>query len=295
MDAAEASDGFSPISDQAFIAASRGERELSRFDAENDDAVAFGVVGEGELDLVVRPDARGRGVGSTAIAELLGESDRGRELRAWAHGENPSATAILERSGFRPVRELLRMTLDPSQLPTAAEDPVAPRQFDGGFRTAFYDPASSTQATDWVRVNAAAFADHPEQGKMTVDDFTSLTREEWFAPDDLILCFTANSDETNGDERLAAYAWVKTLRDAPNEHDATGTRTSCELYAIGVHPDHAGHGLGRALLDTVLDRMAQHRPERVSLYVDGDNERAVDLYVRNGFEIEQRSTQWLRG
>ena len=298
MTTAEAHDGFSPISDQAFIAASRGERELSRFDSEETKAVAFSVVGEGELDLVVRPDARGRGVGSTVIAELLGQAARFGELRAWAHGENPAATELLERSGFTPVRELLRMVLDPVDLPAAPDSAVSPTEYADGFHTAPFDPEVPAQAEEWVRVNAAAFADHPEQGKMTLGDFTSLTHEEWFDAEDLTLCYSREGTPTDPAGHVAGYAWVKTIVERPAPTDASPQteteQTSCELYAIGVHPDYAGHGLGRALLESVLKRMAQHAPSRVSLYVDGENERAVDMYVRYGFEVEQRSTQWLR-
>jgi mycothiol synthase len=40
--------------------------------------------------------------------------------------------------------------------------------------------------------------------------------------------------------------------------------------------------------------MSTHSPDRITLYVDGDNTNAVALYERAGFEIEQRSTQYLR-
>ena len=298
MSDAAAHDGFSPISDQAFIAAERGERELHRFDGDDEEAVAFAVIGGGELDVVVHPEARAEGVGSTVIAKLLGEAPVVGELRAWAHGENPAATTLLERSGFVPVRELLRMTLDPSLLPAPSEAPVSPAEYADGYHTAPFEPAISQQAEEWVRVNAAAFASHPEQGKMTLDDFTSLTREPWFDAEDLMLCYTKAGSTRAPKGHVAGYAWVKTVKDqhtaSAEEPSGSHHRTECELYAIGVHPEHAGHGLGRALLGSVLARMAQHRPERVSLYVDGDNTRAVELYERQGFTVEQRSTQWLR-
>ena len=288
---AETADGIPPVSDQAFIAAERGERELSLFTAGTDrEVIALGVVGAGELDLVVHPDARGNGVGSAILSQLLDSSPGSGELRAWAHGENPAARALLSRASFQPVRELLRMTLDPSLLPDAPAAPVAPTTYDGGFHTATYDDAVPAQAEAWVRVNAAAFASHPEQGKMTLEDFHALTRETWFDPEDLIFCFDAAGTPEAPAGHTAGYAWVKTVRDAGSPE----LSPSCELYAIGVHPDYAGRGLGRALLGSVLDRMAQHRPSRVTLYVDGDNERAVDLYLKHGFEVEQRSTQWLR-
>ncbi|WP_449277585.1 GNAT family N-acetyltransferase [Leucobacter sp. GX24907] len=283
---------------------------------------AVGIVGSGEIDLAVHPDLRGRGIGRAALAEMLSEAslrgdnievddgediadedldDQGddigsstprpashTELRAWAHGDNPAAIALLRGADFCAARELLRMTLDPAQLPDPAAELVVP----DGFSIESYDRSDSSQASEWVAVNAAAFASHAEQGKMTLEDFTTLTHEDWFDPDDLFLCYAEPGTAVSPEEPLAAYAWVKTVRQDPDHTDAG---VECELYAIGVHPDYAGFGLGKVLLGRVLRRMAEHAPQRVSLYVDGDNERAVGLYLTRGFTVEQRSEQWVRG
>lgn len=320
--AAERADGTPPISDQAIAGAEQGKRELVLFAAEEGEAesgaprplAAVGIVGSGEIDLAVHPEHRGRGVGSAALAEMLSEASRRgdaievddgeeidddedgeaaspprpashTELRAWAHGDNPAAVALLRGADFCPARELLRMTLDPALLPDPDAELVVPE----GFSIESYDRSDAGQATEWVAVNAAAFASHAEQGRMTLDDFTTLTREEWFDPDDLFLCYAEPGTAVSPEEPLAAYAWVKTVRDE------AGDDVECELYAIGVHPDYAGYGLGKTLLGRVLRRMAEHRPRRVSLYVDGDNERAVGLYLTRGFTVEQRSEQWVRG
>lgn len=296
LDEAEAADGSAPISDQALIAAQQGRRPLYL----GDDAV--GIVGEGELDLVVRPRSRGEGRGGRALELLLREvEDRARpdqlddrELRAWAHGESPAAAALLRRAGFEPVRELLRMTLDPDRLQAAID---GARAMPEGFEVEPYDPAARpSQAEEWVRVNAAAFASHPEQGRMTLGDFEALEQEGWFAPDDLRLAWAVGSSPhlsssphptgPGGEHRLAGSTWVKTVA-GPH-----GVET--ELYSIGVDPSFAGLGLGAGLLGETLRRMAEHAPNRISLYVDGDNTAAVALYERAGFEVEQRSTQWLR-
>ena len=63
---------------------------------------------------------------------------------------------------------------------------------------------------------------------------------------------------------------------------------------LGVDPTFAGIGLGAALLGETLRQMATHRPNRITLYVDGDNTNAVALYARAGFMVEQRSMQYLR-
>lgn len=285
--AAELHDSRSPVSDQALVAAAQGRRLVARFAAVGDDAdssgpVAIGIAGDGELDLVVHPEVRGRGIGTAALTELLART--GPPVKAWSHGINPAADALLARAGFTPVRELLRMTLEPALLPHG--DPVdAPAWLSITPHTS----GSAVEAAAWVAVNAAAFSGHPEQGAMTLDDFAALTREEWFDAEDLLLAFDTRG---SGAERPAAFAWVKTVTTQASQTELGGTE--CELYALGVHPDEAGAGLGRILLDRALRRMAEHDPDRISLYVDGDNERAVRLYERSGFTVDQRSRQWMQ-
>lgn len=271
-------DGTPPISDQALLAVFQGKRSLIEFEGD-----AIGIIGEGELDLVVRPGKRGRGVGARALQRLLQHKDRAHsnELRAWAHGENPAATALLRGAGFTPVRTLLRMSLNPALLSTAITNA---RPLDNQFELRSYDPENSQQADDWVRVNAAAFSNHPEQGSMTRKDFDALTREPWFLADDLRLAYRVHTTGSDRDE-LAAFAWVKTTKN--------GALTETELYALAVAPEAAGCGLGAAMMGETLRRMATHSPDRITLYVEGDNDQALPLYERAGFEVEQRSMQWL--
>lgn len=56
---------------------------------------------------------------------------------------------------------------------------------------------------------------------------------------------------------------------------------------IGVTKAWRGHGLGRALMEEAL-AWARARPEvsRIELTVFADNERAITMYRRRGFEIE---------
>lgn len=296
---AESHDGRPPVSDQAMIEASQGQRELTLFAegggseaADPEAPIAVGIVGNGELDLVVDPAARGRGVGTAALAALL---DGTAEMKAWSHGENPAADTLLEHAGFTPVRSLYLMELDPALLP--AVDPATDAQDDGGGDTSARHPAATaggsqdltlrtfteTDAPAWVRVNAAAFASHPEQGRITEADFAAMRAEPWFDAADLILLEEAGE--------VIGSTWIKTAADGETEPGTHG-RLVTELYAIGIDPAHSGKGLGRLLLDATLARMAQHSPQRVSLYVDGDNDRAVGMYEAAGFTIASRSMQW---
>lgn len=287
IERAERTDGAPPISDQALLAATQGQRELLVFSAVNTGSAgahrppqAAGIIGQGEIDLVVDPEYRGNGLGTAALQALLEHSAAvgEAELLAWAHGVNPAADALLTRAGFTPVRTLYRMVLDPTLLP---EPGAASVEAPEGFTIRPFDPAAPADAAAWVRVNARAFADHPEQGRITDADFALQRAEPWFDSNDLLLLEAPGA----GDD-LAGSTWIKTV-----PHEA-GVET--ELYAVGVDPAYAGRGLGKVLLAATLARMAEHRPARVTLYVDGENERAVNMYRSAGFTIDSRSRQWRR-
>lgn len=278
IERATQTDGVSPVSDQALLAVTQDKRRLALFYAAEDAArstpLAVGIMGQGEIDLVVDPPYRGRGIGSAALQVLTMYGPRSG-LLAWAHGDNPAADAILTRAGFAPVRSLFRMALDPALLPGTGADPHAVA-LPAGYTLHTYGERP-TDAADWVRTNAIAFADHPEQGRVTEADFALMREEPWFDANELYLM---SAPETG----LAGYTWVKTVRE--------GDSIETELYVIGIDPAHAGKGLGRALLSVTLARMAQHHPTKVTLYVDGENERAVNLYTAAGFTIDSRSRQW---
>jgi GNAT superfamily N-acetyltransferase len=64
-------------------------------------------------------------------------------------------------------------------------------------------------------------------------------------------------------------------------------RTSdAELYAIYVHPDHVGHGVGQALLAESVARCAAAGHGRLLLWVLRENGRARRFYERAGFHAD---------
>lgn len=277
---AEAFDGFPAISDQAQREAQTGARRLfTRTEPggseQEDTLTAVGIVGAGEVDLLVRPGHRGAGLGGELFTQLLREAEPG-PIRLWVHGDNPAATHLAQRHGFTPVRLLLRLELDPVRL-AEAPAPTLPE----GVGLVSYTPGDEWLTEELIRVNAAAFASHPEQGEMTRNDFLHTTQEEWFRPDDLFFAV----HETDTEPEVLAFSWIKTIT-------AVGGGTETELYVIGVHPDAAGRGLGTVMLQETFRRMHAHSPTRVTLYVEGDNEPALALYRRAGFTVAQRSQQW---
>ena len=115
-----------------------------------------------------------------------------------------------------------------------------------------------------LRVNAAAFAHHPEQGSMDADELAERMAEPWFDPAGLLVA-------ADGD-RLLGFHWTK-------RHSAT----LGEVYVVGIDPASQGLGLGKVLVDAGLRHLRDGGAEDVLLYVESDNVPAVRLYEGLGF------------
>ncbi|MFF5367595.1 GNAT family N-acetyltransferase [Streptomyces sp. NPDC013187] len=59
-----------------------------------------------------------------------------------------------------------------------------------------------------------------------------------------------------------------------------------ELYAIYVHPDQVGRGVGRALLTESVARCSAAGHGRLLLWVLKENDRARRFYERAGFRVD---------
>ena len=240
-------DGAPPFSDQALVDARAGRATVLG------DERAAAVLRDGEVELAVRPDHRRRGLGGELLAQVLDETEG--SLAAWAHGDLPGSRVLAERHGFRPVRTLLQQR---AAVPAA---PRAPRPADGD-RIEAFRPGTDEEA--WLDLNRRAFADHPEQGGLDRSDLDARLAEDWFDADDLLLLH-------RGGELLAS-CWLKVEPGAPGE-----------FYAVAVAPGHQGEGLGGAVVDAGLVRLAERGVATASLYVEGDNAAALGLYASRGF------------
>ena len=71
-----------------------------------------------------------------------------------------------------------------------------------------------------------------------------------------------------------------------------GRRNHVAVIGMGVHDDHAGRGIGTALLAALVDAADRwYAIRRLELSVFPDNEAALRLYRRFGFIEEGRSRQ----
>jgi mycothiol synthase len=221
--------------------------------------------------VVVAPLVRRRGVG-TALLRALTDAANGLPLQVWAHGNTPAARAMAKSRGFEPVRELRRMRrrLDAALPPPSYPPGVAVRAFVPG-----------ADDTAWVAVNAAAFAGHPEQGRLGADDLRQRVEQPWFDPAGFFLA-------DRGGE-LLGYHWTKVHPTGAEDGGPVG-----EVYVLGVHPEAQGLGLGKALTLTGLRHLRDAGLGEVMLYVESDNLPAIAVYERLGFTVASVDVMYAR-
>jgi mycothiol synthase len=253
---AEEVDGWAPLDEATWLVLRNHPDRADVLRTEN----GFAVLVDGVLSAAVRPSARGEGLG-VALVEHFVSSDSserpGETLRAWSHGDHPAAAALARRFGFERVRELWVMRRSAGAgLPEAVvPDEVVVRG---------YSPADADEV---VRVNAAAFAAHPEQGAMDAANLAERMAEPWFDPAGLLV-----AEDASAPGRLLGFHWTK------QHSDSLG-----EVYVVGIDPAAQGRGLGKLLTLAGLQHLASRGVSEVLLYVESDNRPAIAVYSGLGF------------
>jgi mycothiol synthase len=278
---ASAADGLRPLSEESELrmrhgGPAGGHDLLLR--APNGELVGYARLDDGQAELVVAPTARRKGFGGqllTAVEQLAGD----RPLSVWAHGDLPGSRALAGARGYGRSRVLLQMRrdlagVDPDPRP-ALPDGVQVRPFVVG-----RDEAA------WLRVNAAAFATHPEQGSWSADDVALREAEPWFDPAGFLLAWRGSPDS---DGELVGFHWTKVHPAGDVDAVPVG-----EIYVLGIDPAAQGLRLGRALTDLGLAHLRGRGLADVLLYVEEDNTAAVRLYESRGFRRHSVDVAWQR-
>jgi mycothiol synthase len=253
-----ASDGAEPIDEAARMSlAHRGLDGNVLWLADE----GFALLRGHDLDVAVAPSARGHGTGRALVEAALAEAPEA--VTAWSHADHPAAAALARRFGFEATRQLWVMERDAGPVDVPPVEGVTIR----GYR--------ESDADEVVRVNAAAFAQHPEQGSMDAANLAERMAEPWFDPAGLLVA--------DSGEGLLAFHWTK-VHDA--EHG--------EVYVVAVDPAAQGRGLGRAVTAAGLAHLASRGVRRILLYVESDNRAAVATYANLGFEHTSTHVQYAR-
>lgn len=288
--AAAGADGVVPLSEQPLLNLTADDAWLTHVVARtgSDEVVGYlqvdrsGPVASAEITVHPRHRRAGTGRRLLATAELdvtfplrSGEPG-GQSLRVWAHGDLPAARGFAAELGYSPVRDLQFLA---RPLGSDADRPTMPDVVPDGYTLRTFRPGDEDA---WLRLNAEAFATHPEQGRLTLEDLHARQAEPWFDPDGFFLL------ERDGGQELVAFVWTKI---EPGQR--AGARDG-EIYVVGVAPDAQGEGLGRFMTDVGIAHLARSGSARAVLYVEGDNAPALATYRRAGFRQDARHVQYFK-
>ena len=196
-----------------------------------------------------RPDGRRRGGAGGAPGCPAARAPDGRwpgassrrlagPVRAWAHGDHPSAAALAVDLGLDRARVLWQLR---RSLTAPLADARAARRGDAARL-----PARRGRRRLAGASTRAAFAEHPEQGRWTADDLRVRLAEPWFDPAGFLLAV----DEPTG--RLLGFHWTKVHERPGVGPDRRGLRAR---RGPGAH----GGGLGRALTAAGLAHLRDQR------------------------------------
>ena len=247
------------------------------------------------IECVVHPLYRRQGYGTSLLANLLSHlPDAEAQVpdktiadnldprpMVWSHGDFPAAQRLAEKFGLERTRELLKMQCATEDL--VVNLPELPARVEIKTLAEADSMWGEDTLNQWiVDVNNAAFAWHPEQSGWTVEDVKEHRAESWFDPQE---GFVAVDSETHA---LLGFGWPKTHYPQEGDEKATdGQPIAGELYLVAVDPLAQGKRIGTVLTSLVLRRLAAQGIPTLLLYVEGNNEAALQVYGNSGFTVDR--------
>ena len=217
------------------------------------------------VELVIHPEHRRSGIGTELLKSAI--EICGQKMRLWSHGDLPAARELAQSNNFIKVRTVIQMSKDLTE--------VSPINTDYQIRS--FLPDLDNQA--WLTLNNKAFANHPEQGNWSEADLSIRVNEDWF--DEKGFFVAQDKDQ------LIGFCWTKIhgghshthqTDSDHHDHDPIG-----EIYVMAVSKEYEGRSIGKALTITGLNYLKYQGLSSAMLYVDEDNQIAVNLYKSLGF------------
>ena len=130
---------------------------------------------------------------------------------------------------------------------------------------------------EWLALNNQAFKDHPEQGNWSEKDLLTRLSESWFDPKGFFVAIE--------DGKIIGFTWTKIHGGHSHKHDGDSEQHDHdpigEIYITAVAK--TGTGLGKVLTETALAYLKRSGLSNAMLYVDSNNQRALNLYKSLGF------------
>ena len=217
------------------------------------------------VELVIHPEHRRGGIGTELLKSAIDIC--GQKMRLWSHGDLPAARELAQSNNFTKVRTVIQMSKDLTQISPITTD----------YQIRSFLPDLDNQA--WLTLNNQAFAHHPEQGNWSEADLSIRVNEDWFDEKGFFVAQDKN--------QLIGFCWTKIhgghshthqTDSDHHDHDPIG-----EIYVMAVSKEYEGRSIGKALTITGLNYLKYQGLSSAMLYVDEDNQIAVNLYKSLGF------------
>ena len=221
------------------------------------------------VELVVAPDHRASDVGEKLLSEAI--KICGNKIRLWVHSQQAATHTLATTHNFEKIRTVLQMSRSLAEI---QQLPV----IDPKISIRSFLPAIDNQP--WLELNNLVFKDHPEQGGWGLSDLNHRVNEEWFDEKGFFIA--------ERDNQMIGFTWTKI--HGAHSHDHGGNESAHahpaigEIYITAISPNFAGAGIGKALTITALNYLKYQGLADVILYVDADNQSAINLYRSLGFK-----------
>jgi mycothiol synthase len=220
------------------------------------------------VHLTVDPEFRRRGIGSSLFAHLssLAASNYLGAIETGLYDGDVDFSKFLQSRDFRRVSHELIMELD------GKRSPIRAARIPGGYRFQEYRPKQDAQ-------HLAKLFNEAAEGlsllsPITVKQLENFELSARFQPEFVTLLF-------DYDERPAGFA--------RGVMDVTEQVGSIEMLV--VNRKMRGQGLGGRLLGQLLYLFRVSGAQIIQTRVEGENERALQMYEKAGFQLANRQTR----